>query len=160
MAYSFTEKKRIRKDFSKQKSILDVPFLLATQIDSFRTFLQLDNKPDERENVGLHAAFSSVFPIVSHSGSAVLEYVSYRLGEPPFDVRECQLRGVTYAAPLRDWLDNLRPGSLLILDEAHHAAPSSGAKYAIDSKITRAIRDLAPRFEHRLFLSTNQTISL
>ena len=101
MAYSFTEKKRIRKDFSKQKTILDVPFLLATQIDSFRTFLQLDNKPDERENVGLHAAFSSVFPIVSHSGNAVLEYVSYRLGEPPFDVRECQLRGVTYAAPLR-----------------------------------------------------------
>ena len=101
MAYSFTEKKRIRKDFSKQKTILDVPFLLATQIDSFRTFLQLDNKPDERESVGLHAAFSSVFPIVSHSGSAVLEYVSYRLGEPPFDVRECQLRGVTYAAPLR-----------------------------------------------------------
>ena len=101
MAYSFTEKKRIRKDFSKQKTILDVPFLLATQIDSFRTFLQLDSKPDERENVGLHAAFSSVFPIVSHSGSAVLEYVSYRLGEPPFDVRECQLRGVTYAAPLR-----------------------------------------------------------
>ena len=101
MAYSFTEKKRIRKDFSKQKTILDVPFLLATQIDSFRTFLQLDSKPDERESVGLHAAFSSVFPIVSHSGSAVLEYVSYRLGEPPFDVRECQLRGVTYAAPLR-----------------------------------------------------------
>jgi hypothetical protein len=54
---------------------------------------------------------------------------------------------------MRDWLDNLRPGSLLILDEAHHAAPASGAKYAIDSKITRAIRDLAPRFEHRLFLS-------
>jgi DNA-directed RNA polymerase subunit beta len=101
MAYSFTEKKRIRKDFSKQRTILDVPFLLATQIDSFRTFLQLDNKPDERESVGLHAAFSSVFPIVSHSGNAVLEYVSYRLGEPHFDVRECQLRGVTYAAPLR-----------------------------------------------------------
>jgi DNA-directed RNA polymerase subunit beta len=101
MAYSFTEKKRIRKDFSKQRTILDVPFLLATQIDSFRTFLQLDNKAEERESVGLHAAFSSVFPIVSHSGNAVLEYVSYRLGEPPFDVRECQLRGVTYAAPLR-----------------------------------------------------------
>ena len=101
MAYSFTEKKRIRKDFSKQKTILDVPFLLATQIDSFRTFLQLDKQTDARENVGLHAAFSSVFPIVSHSGNAVLEYVSYRLGEPPFDVRECQLRGVTYAAPLR-----------------------------------------------------------
>jgi hypothetical protein len=58
-----------------------------------------------------------------------------------------------YAAPLRDWLDNIRPGTLLIFDEAHHAAPASGAKYAIDSKITRAIRDIAPRFEHRLFLS-------
>jgi hypothetical protein len=58
-----------------------------------------------------------------------------------------------YTGPLRDWLDTLRPGSLLILDEAHHAAPSSGAKYAIDSRITRAVRELAHRFEHRLFLS-------
>ena len=58
-----------------------------------------------------------------------------------------------YTATLRDWLGDFRPGSLLILDEAHHAAPSSGAKYAIDSKITRAVRDLAGRFEHRLFLS-------
>ena len=58
-----------------------------------------------------------------------------------------------YAAALRDWLGTFRDGTLLILDEAHHAAPSSGQKYAIDSQITRAIRDLAPRFEHRLFLS-------
>lgn len=59
-----------------------------------------------------------------------------------------------YAGPLRDdWLGDLRAGSLLILDEAHHAAPSSGARYAIDSKITHAVRELAPRFEHRLFLS-------
>jgi hypothetical protein len=58
-----------------------------------------------------------------------------------------------YAGPMRDWLGDFRPGSLLILDEAHHAAPSSGSRYAIDSKITRAVRDLAPRFEHRLFLS-------
>lgn len=58
-----------------------------------------------------------------------------------------------YAGPLRDWLTEFRPGSLLILDEAHHAAPASGSRYAIDSKITRAIRDIAPRFEHRLFLS-------
>jgi superfamily II DNA or RNA helicase len=72
---------------------------------------------------------------------------------PRFLVSHRLLIDETYAAPLRDWLDNLRPGSLLILDEAHHAAPSSGSKYAIDSKITRAIRDLAPRFEHRLFLS-------
>ena len=59
----------------------------------------------------------------------------------------------SYTSTLRDWLGDFRPGSLLILDEAHHAAPSSGAKYAIDSKITKAIRDLAGRFEHRLFLS-------
>jgi len=59
----------------------------------------------------------------------------------------------TYAGPLRAWLGEFRSGTLLILDEAHHAAPSSGQKYAIDSQITRAVRDLAPRFEHRLFLS-------
>ena len=72
---------------------------------------------------------------------------------PRFLVSQRLLIDEVYAAPLRDWLDNFRPGSLLILDEAHHAAPSSGAKYAIDSRITRAVRDLAPRFEHRLFLS-------
>ena len=101
MAYSFTEKKRIRKDFGKRPSILDVPFLLATQIDSYRSFLQSGVAADDRSDLGLHAAFKSVFPIVSYSGNAVLEYVSYRLSEPVFDVRECQLRGVTYAAPLR-----------------------------------------------------------
>ena len=101
MAYSFTEKKRIRKDFGKRPSILDVPFLLATQINSYRDFLQEGVVRDQRKNVGLHAAFKSVFSIESYSGNAVLEYVSYRLGEPPFDVRECQLRGTTYAAPLR-----------------------------------------------------------
>ncbi|MES9844538.1 MAG: DNA-directed RNA polymerase subunit beta [Candidatus Sedimenticola sp. 6PFRAG5] len=101
MAYSFTEKKRIRKDFGKRPSILEVPFLLATQIESYRKFLQDGVKADARGDVGLHAAFKSVFPIESYSGNAVLEYVSYRLGEPTFDVRECQLRGATYAAPLR-----------------------------------------------------------
>jgi hypothetical protein len=72
---------------------------------------------------------------------------------PRFLVSHNLLIDETYAAPLRTWLDNLRPGSMLILDEAHHAAPASGAKYAIDSRFTRAIRDLAPRFEHRVFLS-------
>jgi DNA-directed RNA polymerase subunit beta len=99
--YTFTEKKRIRKDFGKRPSILDVPFLLATQIDSYHTFLQLDKAPADRENVGLHAAFKSVLPIESYSGNAVLEYVSYRLSEPAFDVRECRLRGASYSAPLR-----------------------------------------------------------
>src|ERR1700760_4187589 len=101
MAYSFTEKKRIRKNFGKQPSILEVPYLLAIQLDSYRSFLQSDKPEEARNEVGLHAAFKSVFPISSYSGNASLEYVSYRLGEPVFDVKECQLRGLTYAAPLR-----------------------------------------------------------
>jgi DNA-directed RNA polymerase subunit beta len=101
MAYSFTEKKRIRKNFGKQPGILDVPYLLAIQLDSYRTFLQADTPEDRRNDIGLHAAFKTVFPISSYSGNASLEYVSYRLGEPVFDVKECQLRGLTYAAPLR-----------------------------------------------------------
>jgi DNA-directed RNA polymerase subunit beta len=101
MSYSFTEKKRIRKNFGKQPSILQVPYLLAIQLDSYRGFLQADTPEDQRRPSGLHAAFKSVFPISSYSGNAVLEYVNYRLGEPVFDVKECQLRGLTYAAPLR-----------------------------------------------------------
>ena len=101
MAYSFTEKKRIRKNFGKQASILDTPYLLAIQLDSYRKFLQVDKPEETRDRIGLHAAFKSVFPISSYSGNASLEYVSYRLGEPVFDVKECQLRGLTYAAPLR-----------------------------------------------------------
>ena len=101
MAYSFTDKKRIRKDFGKRSSILEVPYLLAIQLDSYRKFLQADAAESKRDEIGLHAAFRSVFPIVSYSGNALLEYVSYRLGEPVFDVKECQLRGLTYAAPLR-----------------------------------------------------------
>ncbi|MGB5439416.1 MAG: DNA-directed RNA polymerase subunit beta [Gammaproteobacteria bacterium] len=101
MAYSFTEKKRIRKDFGQRHSILEVPYLLATQIESYRDFLQSDMDPESRNSKGLHAAFKSVFPIVSYAGTAALDYVNYRLGEPAFDVKECQLRGLTYAAPLR-----------------------------------------------------------
>ena len=101
MAYSFTEKKRIRKDFGKLPGVLNVPYLLSIQLDSYRAFLQEDANPESRDDLGLHAAFQSVFPIVSYSGNAALEYVNYRLGEPVFDVKECQLRGLTYAAPLR-----------------------------------------------------------
>jgi len=101
MAYSFTEKKRIRKDFGKRQSIMEVPYLLATQLNSYRNFLQADKEPDKRADKGLHAAFSSVFPITSYSGTAALDYVTYRLGTPAFDVKECQMRGMTYAAPLR-----------------------------------------------------------
>ena len=101
MAYSFTEKKRIRKSFGKRKDVLEVPYLLATQVDSYKEFLQAETQHAKRADDGLHAALKSVFPIESHSGHAVLEYVSYRLGEPAFDVKECQQRGTTYAAPLR-----------------------------------------------------------
>ena len=101
MAYTYSEKKRIRKDFSKTPPILDVPYLLETQIESYKRFLQEDASPNARSEYGLHAAFKSVFPIESYSGNAVLEYVSYRLGSPVFDVKECQVRGLTYAASLR-----------------------------------------------------------
>jgi DNA-directed RNA polymerase subunit beta len=101
MAYSYTEKKRIRKDFGKRPEVLGVPYLLAMQLDSYIGLLQEGAAETERKDVGLHAAFKSVFPIESYSGNAALEYVSYRLGAPTFDVNECQVRGVTYAAFLR-----------------------------------------------------------
>ncbi|MBI1907663.1 MAG: DNA-directed RNA polymerase subunit beta [Rhodocyclales bacterium] len=101
MAYSYTEKKRIRKSFAKRTAVRDVPFLLATQIDSFVSFLQEHTPPLERANDGLQAAFTSIFPIASHSGNARLEFVQYMLGDPVFDVKECQQRGLTFAAPLR-----------------------------------------------------------
>ncbi|MEC9375377.1 MAG: DNA-directed RNA polymerase subunit beta [Pseudomonadota bacterium] len=101
MAYSFTEKKRIRKNFGKRPSILDAPYLLSIQVDSYSKFLQADTPIKDRNDGGLQAAFKSVFPIVSYSGTAALEFVSYELGIPVFDVKECQVRGLTYAAPLR-----------------------------------------------------------
>ncbi len=101
MTYSFTEKKRIRKSFAKRASVLDVPYLLATQLQSFKDFLQDEVPPETRKNEGLQAAFTSIFPIVSHSGNARLEFVSYMLGEPAFDVTECHQRGLTFASSLR-----------------------------------------------------------
>ena len=101
MPYSFTEKKRIRKSFAKRASVLQVPYLLATQIESYAAFLQADVPPEGRKVQGLQAAFQSVFPISSHSGNARLEFVSFALGMPPFDQKECQQRGLTFASPLR-----------------------------------------------------------
>ncbi|TAK65817.1 MAG: DNA-directed RNA polymerase subunit beta [Betaproteobacteria bacterium] len=101
MAYTSTEKKRIRKSFAKRAAVLNVPFLLATQLDSFTAFLQAAVPPEKRKNEGLQAAFTSIFPIESHSKNARLEFVSFALGEPPFDVKECQQRGLTFASPLR-----------------------------------------------------------
>jgi DNA-directed RNA polymerase subunit beta len=101
MGYTFTERKRIRKSFGKRVNVLPVPYLLATQLESYRNFLQTDASQAERKNEGLQAAFTSIFPISSHSGNARLEYVYYNLGEPAFDIKECQQRGLTYCAPLR-----------------------------------------------------------
>ncbi|KJG04728.1 DNA-directed RNA polymerase subunit beta [Photobacterium angustum] len=97
MVYSYTEKKRIRKDFGKRPQVLDAPYLLSIQLDSFQKFIE----QDPEGHYGLEAAFRSVFPIQSYNGNSELQYVSYRLGEPVFDVKECQIRGVTYSAPLR-----------------------------------------------------------
>src|SRR5471030_2060917 len=101
MHYSFTEKKRIRKSFAKRANVHHVPFLLATQLESYHSFLQEDVAPSTRKNDGLQSAFTSIFPIVSHNGFARLEFLSYVLGDPAFDVKECQLRGLTFASPLR-----------------------------------------------------------
>lgn len=101
MHYSFTEKKRIRKSFAKRANVHNVPFLLATQIESYQNFLQPERIASERKNEGLQSAFTSIFPIVSHNGFARLEFLSYVLGAPPFDVKECQQRGLTFASPLR-----------------------------------------------------------
>src|SRR5690606_24060674 len=101
MPYSYTEKKRIRKSFAKRADVQNVPYLLATQLESFQTFLQADTPSSQRKEDGLQAAFNSIFPIVSHNGMARLEFVSYTMGEPVFDVTECQQRGLTYASPLR-----------------------------------------------------------
>jgi DNA-directed RNA polymerase subunit beta len=101
MPYSYTERKRIRKNFAKRESVLNIPFLLATQIESYMHFLQTDVPPARRRNQGLQAAFTSIFPIIAHSGNARLEFIEYALGEPPFDVKECHQRGLTFASPLR-----------------------------------------------------------
>ena len=101
MSYNFTEKKRIRKSFAKKTSVLDIPYLLETQLTSYKEFLQKEVPAEERRNEGLQAAFESVFPITSHNGFAKLDFVEFALGTSMFDVRECQQRGLTYASPLR-----------------------------------------------------------
>ena len=98
MVYSYTEKKRIRKDFGTRPQVLDIPYLLSIQLDSFDKFIE----QDPEGQYGLEAAFRSVFPIQSYN-SAIQSFntLAYRLGEPVFDVKECQIRGVTYSKPLR-----------------------------------------------------------
>src|SRR5512145_266258 len=101
MTYSLTERKRIRKSFAKRPAVQSVPFLLATQLESYAQFLQADTAMSQRKTEGLQAAFHSIFPISSHNQMARLEFGGYNLGDPPFDVKECQQRGLTYASPLR-----------------------------------------------------------
>jgi DNA-directed RNA polymerase beta subunit len=101
VVYSYTEKKRIRKDFGKHFGAIEAPPLLELQRESYSRFLQADTEMEARGNFGLHAAFLSVFPITSFSGGSVLEYAGYQLGEPVFDVRECRMRGLTYGVSLR-----------------------------------------------------------
>ncbi|MBT8537434.1 DNA-directed RNA polymerase subunit beta [Polynucleobacter paneuropaeus] len=101
MNYSFTERKRVRKSFAKRVNNHQVPYLIATQLESYAKFLQAEKPPTSRIAEGLQAAFTSAFPIVSNNGYARMEYVSYQLSQPPFDVKECQQRGYTYHSALR-----------------------------------------------------------
>ena len=132
--YSFTEKKRVRKDFGKSRSILEVPFLLAIQVDSYREFLQEHVDAAKRDDKGLHAALKSVFPISRYSGNAALEYVSYKLGEPAFDERECRNRGLSDGAPLRD-------GQEVSADKVFHVSPFCVVEggYRFRFKLERAV---------------------
>ena len=98
---SYTEKKRIRAYYGKIEEALAVPSLLAIQLDSYKEFLQLGVTASARKNVGLQSALTSIFPIVSYSGNAIIKFISYHIGKPTFDVNECKIRGITFAAPLR-----------------------------------------------------------
>ena len=101
MSYSYTEKKRIRKNFGRFPKVMDLPTLTETQLNSYAEFLQANVDPDKRENKGLEEVFQSLFPITSVSGNAALEYVSYEFGKNSFDVQECLVQGLSYSAPLR-----------------------------------------------------------
>ena len=142
MTYSYTEKKRIRKSFAKRANVLDVPFLLATQLESYTQFLQVDIPVAQRRVQGLEAAFASIFPIVAHSGAARLEFVEYRLGEPAFDVKECQQRGLTFASPLRAKV------RLVILDRESSTEKIKEVKdpdeeWSIDQDLKEQLQELA-----------------
>ena len=101
MAYTFTERKRIRKSFGTRESVLQVPYLLQMQKDAYTAFLQADTAPKKRTHEGLQAAFESAFPIVSHNGFVEMKFIEYNLAKPAFDVRECQTRGLTFASAVR-----------------------------------------------------------
>lgn len=101
MAYSIANNHLLRKNFATIKNIIDIPNLIDIQKNSYRRFLQADVPIDSRKNIGLEAVFKSVFPIKDFSESSSLEYVSYTLSKPKYDVEECHQRGMTYAAPMK-----------------------------------------------------------
>jgi len=100
MSFSYTEKKRVRRSFEKISSVMELPNLLATQVQSYDAFLQRYVDTDGRLNAGLEQVLNSIFPIESHNGFARMEYSGYTLGEPIFDERECKLKGITYEISL------------------------------------------------------------
>ena len=100
-AYSYTERKRIRKSFGNRDSVVEIPYLLQMQKDAYTAFLQAGIAPKQRTVEGLQAAFDAAFPIVSHNGFVEMKFLEYNLAKPAFDVRECQTRGLTFASAVR-----------------------------------------------------------
>ena len=100
MTYSFTEKKRIRRQFGTLPNVMALPYLLKTQTDSYAEFLQEGSDPAKRDNNGLEEVFRSIFPINSASSNAALDYISYELGECLYTPQECKMKGISYAVPL------------------------------------------------------------
>ena len=127
--YTFTERKRIRKSFGKRASVLNVPYLLTMQRDSYVAFLQKDVPASKRKPEGLQAAFLSAFPINSHNGFVEMKFLEYNMAKPAFDVRECQQRGLTFAAALRSFLrqdpDTIMVGEIRDLETAQIAVQAS-----------------------------------
>ena len=129
MAYSYTERKRIRKSFGSRDSVLEVPYLLQMQKDAYTAFLQADVAPQKRTNEGLQAAFQAAFPIVSHNGFVEMKFVEYNLAKPAFDVRECQTRGLTFASAVRAKVQ------LIIYDRESSSAQSKVVKEVKEQEV-------------------------
>ena len=132
MAYSYTERKRIRKSFGSRDSVLEVPYLLQMQKDAYTAFLQADVAPKKRTKEGLQAAFDAAFPIVSHNGYVEMKFVEYTLAKPAFDVRECQTRGLTFASAVRARVQ------LIIYDRESSTAQSKVVKEVKEKRSTWA----------------------
>jgi DNA-directed RNA polymerase subunit beta len=101
MPFQVANNLRFRRSFGRIKRIIDLPYLIEIQKNSYELFLQKDSSSAQRENIGLQEVFKSVFPIKDFNETASLEFVSYSLGEPKYDVDECHQRGMTFAAPLK-----------------------------------------------------------